>query len=117
MSNFTIKVEGDASKWLNGYWMTGIANMEKIAINRVAPAMERYAKTNAPWTDRTGQARARLSAKYERTSDATFDVSLSHGVPYGVHLEYRDSGRYAILRPTLNALFPSIANDYMEAWR
>lgn len=117
MSNFRITTTGNAEGYLNRYWMTGMANMESIAINKVAPMMERYAKTNAPWRDRTGEARKRLSAKYERTSDTTFDVSLSHGVPYGVHLEFRDSGRYAILRPTLNTLFPSIADEYFEAWR
>jgi len=115
--SWSIDLTGDAKKMIDSYYMTGLKNMEKVAINRVAPMMENYAKQNAPWTDRTGEARRQLAAKYTRTDESTFTVTLSHGVHYGYWLEYKDSGRYAILRPTLNTLFPDIVEEYRGAWR
>lgn len=58
-----------------------------------------YMRTHAPWTDRTSNARNGLFAKAV-TGDAHAIVCY-HTVPYGIWLEVRHSGRYAIIEPTI----------------
>ena len=82
------------------------------------PGIESWMKTNAPWTDRTGNARNGLKAEYEKTLNG-HSIHVFHQVPYGIWLEVRFEGRYAIIEPTvkehgprvmgmLNTLFRSI---------
>ena len=66
----------------------------------LATAMESYAKQNAPWTDRTGQARATLVAAVERSGPA-YRVTLAHGVFYGIYLELKHGGVWGIVLKTL----------------
>lgn len=54
-----------------------------------------YAKENAPWADRTGDARKFLHGYVVKEGMLT--ARISHGVLYGIHLEKRYSGKYAIL--------------------
>lgn len=68
-----------------------------------APIFEAYAKTNARWTDRTGNARQTLNADWQRISAETVVLWLAHGVEYGIYLEKRWAGRYAIIWPTIEA--------------
>lgn len=65
-----------------------------------APQVEAYAKKNASWTDRTTNARNALFAVAE-FSRPTYRIVLGHGIPYGVWLEVRFAGRYAIIEPTI----------------
>jgi len=65
-----------------------------------APQIESYMKSNAPWNDQTGAARSGLTAQVHGGQN-TIAIVLSHSVPYGVYLETRWGGRYAILRPAL----------------
>ena len=65
-----------------------------------ASATEAYMKQNAPWTDRTGAARNGLGAKVY-TSATKVAVVLYHSVDYGIWLELRWGGKYAIIRPAL----------------
>lgn len=55
-----------------------------------------YMKTNARWTDRTSNARNGLHSVYSIEGD-THILTLTHGVPYGIWLEVRYAGRYAII--------------------
>jgi selenocysteine lyase/cysteine desulfurase len=58
-----------------------------------------YAKTHAKWTDQTANARQGLRAfAIHETGKST--IVITHGVPYGIWLEVRFSGRYAIIGPT-----------------
>ena len=69
-----------------------LARFEGIAESRM--------KDNAPWTDRTGNARNGLAA----TSGAEGDlhVLVLYGqVPYQIYLELKNSGEYAIIWPTV----------------
>lgn len=77
-----------------------------------AEDLERYMKANRPWQDRTGAARAGLSAKVT-SSKMNFEqtIELSHGVPYGVYLEYGMERRFAIIEPTMRIKGPEIVND------
>lgn len=76
-----------------------------------AKKMEAYAKPNAPWTDRTGNARLRLHGGYERTEDE-IKVVISHGVDYGIWLELAHEKRFAILPETLNETSPEIIRGF-----
>lgn len=73
-----------------------------------APIVEAEAKNNAPWTDRTGHARQGLRGFVEDISASTVALYLTHSVDYGVHLELRFQGRYAIILPTLEAHYNDI---------
>jgi len=60
-----------------------------------------YAIANAPWTDHTSNARQTLHAWIEELSNDTVRLYLSHGMDYGVFLETKYAGRYAIIWPTI----------------
>ena len=67
-----------------------------------APTLERYAKNNAPWTDRTGHARQGLQGLAEdMAEEAIVSIVLKGGVDYQVFLELANAGRYAVILPTL----------------
>lgn len=62
---------------------------------------EAYARSNAPWTDRTGNARNGLRTEPFHEPMKRHGIVLSHSVPYGIWLEVRWEGRYAIIVPTI----------------
>lgn len=63
-----------------------------------APEAEAHMKATAPWTDRTGEARRLLMAETTE-GDGSITLYLIHGAAYGVHLELRHAGRYAVIVP------------------
>lgn len=65
---------------------------------------ESHMRANAPWTDRTGAARATLSATASHNPGKSHSIILSHGVHYGIWLEVKHSGRYAIVVPSLTVV-------------
>lgn len=71
------------------------------------PRIENYARQNAPWTDQTANARNGLIARSGSTGSQYFLV-LAHRVPYGIYLETRWSGKYAIIMPTINSEGPKV---------
>ena len=81
-----------------------------------AGTMEGYAKSNAPWTDRTGNARQGLHGGVDTDGDR-FVLYLSHGVEYGIWLELAHGGNYAIVRPTADAHLPRIRRTVIDYWR
>lgn len=81
----------------------------RIARQR-APQIVQWMKTNAPWTDRTGRARATLHAEVEMLAAGAM-ISLLHGVPYGEFLELAHGSRFAILGPALDYWGPKIWED------
>jgi len=87
LAGFSKKVDAAVGKLFDYYAATGEAAM----------------KRGARWTDRTGNARNGLSAKAEHERDH-HSIVLAHGVKYGVFLETRWAGRYAIVGPTSQSL-------------
>ena len=81
-----------------------------------AGTMEGYAKSNAPWTARTGNARPGLHGGVD-TDDDRLVLYLSHGVEYGIWLELAHGGNYAIVRPTADAHLPRIRRTVIDYWR
>lgn len=67
-----------------------------------APQIETDAKEKAPWTDRTTAARSGLFTWVE-TEKGVGRLYLSHRMWYGIFLERKHAGRYAIVMPTLQA--------------
>ena len=73
-----------------------------------ARVIENHAKQRAPWTDRTGAARQRLTARAKRIKELQYQITLSHGVDYGIWLELANEKKYAIIQPTLNLKTPEV---------
>lgn len=72
--------------------------------------LEYYMKENAPWNDRTGNARRGLNAKVEHPKDNYYRIALKHGVIYGKYLENAMEKRFAILEPTVRLKGPDVIN-------
>jgi hypothetical protein len=66
------------------------------------PILEDYAKEHKPWQNRTGNAQQSLFTASELANDVV-TLYLSHGVEYGIYLETRWAGKYAIILSTLQA--------------
>jgi len=78
--------------------------------------LEGYAKTHAPWMDRTGHARQSLHGGVD-VRDNQQVLYLSHGVEYGIWLELAHSGNYAIVGPTVDVHLSRIRQTVIDYWR
>jgi len=76
-----------------------MAEVEAHAVQLAVRILD-YAKQNAPWQDRTGDARRLLDVDVQQDED-TIVIQLYHQVDYGLWLEVIESGRFAIIMPTL----------------
>lgn len=76
----------------------------------IAQKMQDDARRNAPWQDRTGNARSGLFSLAEMAARDAVAIYLSHGhtVVYGVFLEMAHGQRYAIIMPTIQRNLPEI---------
>lgn len=81
----------------------------RVYADSVAKKMEASAKTNRPWTDRTGDARRTITAFAKHASNRSkIRITLQDGVYYGKYLEYCNGGKYAIIEPTVDKEAPNI---------
>lgn len=88
-----------------------VHDAQVLIAHRMAPQVANYAKINAPWTDQTGNARNGLTAQpYDEGT--TVGIILYHQVSYGIWLEVRWAGRYAIINPTIDAMGPKVMDQY-----
>lgn len=85
--------------------------------NYFAPVVEAEAKSGASWTDRTGNARQGLTGFVEDVSESMVILYLTHRVTYGIFLELSNSGRYAIILPTLENHYKAIFDMLQEVLR
>ena len=76
-----------------------------------ASELQAKMKTNRPWTDRTGMAKALLNAKVSQPSKNIVRITLAHGVKYGIWLELAHEKNYAIIAPTIREEGPRIIKD------
>lgn len=67
-----------------------------------AAKIESYAKQNARWTDRTGNARQGLTTSVVKTASAV-TLILFHSMSYGIWLEVANAGKYAVILRSLEA--------------
>lgn len=82
----------------------GMVEQAKTAVARTCKDIEDYSKLNAPWTDRTGNARNSIIA-----SDSVVDGNrvygvVAIGVEYGKFLELCNGGKYRIIKPAVEVL-------------
>jgi hypothetical protein len=96
--------------------LTAVAAVAQYA----ATQMQNDAKANAPWTDRTANARTGLFG----TSEADFarhvvTIYLSHGatIEYGIWLELANSGRHAVVMKTMEAHYGDLMSMLNEIFR
>ena len=76
-----------------------------------ASEIESKMKVNRPWTDRTGMAKATLTAKVSQPEQSLVRITLAHGVEYGISLELANEKNYASIEPTVNEEGPRIVTD------
>jgi len=62
--------------------------------------LQNDARAGAPWTDRTGAARQRLTGTSDKQSYG-YLLTLAHGVYYGIYLELAMEKRWAIIMDTI----------------
>jgi len=79
-----------------------------------APEIENWMKANAPWTDRTGNARQTLYTEVQQIVQSVVEIILSHGVGYGVYLELCNAGRYAIIDPAIDHFAPILWSEVVR---
>lgn len=98
--------------WDLGEIKSGIDKLDRRAglaldaiMTKKASDAQSHARANAPWTDWTSNARNGLMAQSFRDT-GVYGFVLYHSVPYGVWLEVRFAGRYAIILPTIEKVAP-----------
>jgi hypothetical protein len=99
---------------LEGTLLTGIAQFQFKTSDKVAEKivdfagqLQDYARDNAPWEDQSGDARRGLEASVVADDDE-MSITLQHTVDYGIWLEIRWGGRYAIIIPSMEQIGPQI---------
>lgn len=82
---------------------------EKVAMVMEAGAdrIQNYAQSNAPWSDRTGEARDGLTAEVFLEGGEVV-IELYHQAEHGKWLELIQDGNFAIIMPTLETLGPEV---------
>lgn len=96
-------------------WGDKYQEARRATADALAPLIASYAKSNAPWADRTGSARAGLKATtVHRDAQGQSDIYLGHSVFYGVFLETKTYGgmSYAIIAPTLAHFAPLVMGEF-----
>jgi Bacteriophage HK97-gp10, putative tail-component len=68
-------------------------------------------KADAPWTDRSGDARRELWAEADSDHVGNYRLDMGHGVEYGIYLEKSNGARFQVIMPTL----VTIARAFMES--
>lgn len=89
---------------------TRCAEAAKAVVDRNFIEMENFAKSNASWTDRTGDARRSIE-KVDKSDSQAIEFWLIIGVTYGIWLEIANQGKFQILRPTLTIFEPKIKKE------
>lgn len=77
------------------------------------PIIEDYMKINAPWKDRSSNARQTLNVTVDKSKDRT-ELILAHGMEYGIYLELAHSGAWAIINPTLDLYGPKVWDSVLD---
>ena len=77
----------------------------RLALARQAEIITARLKAEHPWQNQTGAAEQGLRCGVLE-DDNTFRVRAAHGVPYGIFLETKHQGRYAVLQPVMRSQWP-----------
>ena len=110
MSQITTYVDLGQVKANMGKLSGAIAEKAKAVVDRNFIEMENFAKSNASWTDRTGNARRSIK-KVDKSDRTAILYYLIIGVNYGVWLEIAHQGKFQILRPTMTIFEPKLQKE------
>lgn len=106
MNNSRVLIDDGIIVWFDGpEWDDVVAEAFRDAADDIKTA----AQQNAPWSDRTGDARAGLETIVENNNGEVV-LSLFHTVEYGLWLEVIQNGRFATIMPTLEEYAPRAFN-------
>lgn len=83
---------------------------------KVAKEVQEELQREAPWTDRTGEARKSLFAEAEET-DGVVTISMGYGVEYGEYLERSHFGKFAVINPYFDREKKELARRIVDASR
>lgn len=78
-----------------------------------AKKMEYEAKRDAPWTDRTSNARNSIQGNFDWDNNKA-KIVLSGNMDYSVYLELAHEEKYAILFPTIQKNAPEVLRGYQK---
>lgn len=84
-----------------------------VYADTAAKKMEGEAKNNAPWTDRTSNARNSILGDFGWKGNQAV-ITLSGNVDYFVYLELANGKKYAILSPTIESHSTEIIRGYQR---
>ena len=90
-----------------------------IAIQPLAGESEAYMKLNAPWQNITRNARNSLNstvAVAQSPGRTRVSLRLAHGMDYGVWLELKNAGKFAIVRPTAVIYRAKVRKAWQRVW-
>lgn len=142
MTNFQWTVSPDViARGLDDYGERALVAVQAAA-NYWGQSVQDEARQNAPWEDRTGNARGGLffavdgfglqpitgtvtpeatsemsDVAVESGSQDTLIITLAHTVFYGKYLETKNGGRYAIVMSTIEANLGSLERQIQEVFR
>lgn len=99
----------DASKLISGIAEREIKTRAALSLyaNTVSNKMEAHAKSNYPWSPKSGLAHQSLHTEPPKWMGNIIRCTLAHGVDYGVYLEFCNEKKYAIISPTIDYIAPS----------
>lgn len=98
-------------------YATAIQNLVVGVCQKFAAEIENWMKANAPWTDRTANARQSLHTAVEQTLGQLVTLIMAHGMEYGWYLEginpatmqaMQRGGLYAVVEPALDYWAPKV---------
>lgn len=111
MISFTWDIEPEQIYYNALVWSDTLIAVIKQVLDRRALEVGLWMQANAPWTDRTGRARAFLTTDVVEIMGQALVMNLRHGVSYGLYLETTQGGKYAIIAPALDYWGPIIMQD------
>lgn len=87
-------------------------HMDKVQniADKYSVKMESYAKKNAPWTDRTTNARNSIQG-VRKDNDGEVALGVRGNVSYFKYLEFAHGKKWAILKPTVDKFTPEIIDE------
>jgi hypothetical protein len=91
-----------------------------MAIQPLAGESERDMKLKAPWNNITRNARNSLNSTVSVANSpgrTRISLKLSHGMDYGIWLELKNAGKYAIVRPTAVIYRQRVRKAYQAVWK
>jgi len=104
----------------NNFNTRKVSNRVRAAIgvyaDTAAKQMERDAKINAKWTDRSSNARNSIQGNFGWKGEKAV-ISLSGNMNYSVFLELANEKRFAILKPTIERNAPAVLRGYQRLVR